>query len=130
MKVIKSNASLFGNNIFLFRNFNYCLEKAEFSFVLKYTVAVPVHYKKEWIDQANCWPVSILPNLFKSFEKLVYHQYTINLVIFFHQNNVVSVKVTVFHIALWLRQRNLKNQGMKGTNLGLYWLTILTLLIA
>lgn len=47
MKVIKSNASLFGNNIFLFRNFNYCLEKAEFSFVLKYTVAVPVHYKKE-----------------------------------------------------------------------------------
>lgn len=62
-----------------------------------------VHYKKEWIDQANCWPVSILPNLFKSFEKLVYHQYTINLVIFFHQNNVVSVKVTVFHIALWLR---------------------------
>ena len=44
-KAIKSNADLFAS--YVFRNFNYCLEKDEFSCVLKHADVVPVHKKKE-----------------------------------------------------------------------------------
>ena len=41
------------------------------------------------------------------------------LILLFHRNNVVFVKVTVPSIALWLCNRNSKNQGIEGTNEGL-----------
>ena len=44
-KAIKSNADLFAS--YVFRNFNYCLEKDEFPCVPKHADVVPVHKKKE-----------------------------------------------------------------------------------
>ena len=71
-KIIKLNADLFAN--FLFRNFNYYLEKYEFPCVLKHADVVPVQKKKEKNDRANCRSVSIFLNLSKIYEKLLYQQ--------------------------------------------------------
>ena len=63
-KIIMSNTDLFVNCIF--RNFNYCLEKGEFPYMLKHADVLLPHKKKEKTDKANYRPVSILPNLSKN----------------------------------------------------------------
>ena len=70
-KIIKSNANLFAD--YIFRNFNYCLEKGEFSCVFKRAEVVPVQ-KKEKNNKANYRSVSVLPNLSTSYEKIMYEQ--------------------------------------------------------
>ena len=42
---------------------------------LKHFDVVPVHKKKEETDKVNHRPVSILPNLSKIYEKLMYQQF-------------------------------------------------------
>ena len=41
IKIINLNADLFAT--YIFRNFNYCLKKGEFPFVLKHVDVLPVH---------------------------------------------------------------------------------------
>ena len=60
----------FGN--YICKYFNYCLEKGEFPCILKYADVVPVHKKEIKSDKANYRQVSILPNLSKIYEKLMY----------------------------------------------------------
>ena len=83
-KIIKSNADLFAS--YIFRNFNYCLEKGEFPCVLTHTDVVPVHKKKEKTNKANYRSVSILPNISKIYEKLMYQQ------LYDHFNSFLSPK--------------------------------------
>ena len=71
-KIVKLNADIFGN--FICKNFNYCLKKGEFPCVLKHAVVIPVHKKGIESDKINYRPVSILPNLSKIYEKLMYQQ--------------------------------------------------------
>ena len=71
-KTIKPNTDLFAT--YVFRNFNYCLEKDEFPGELKHADVVLVHKKKEKTDKANYRLVNILPNLSKSYKKLMYQQ--------------------------------------------------------
>ena len=97
---MKSNTDLFAN--YIFRNFNYCLEKDEFPCVFEHADVVPVHKKKEKTDKANFRPVSILPNMSKIYEKLIYQQLHDILILFFHQTSIVFVKVTVPSIVLRL----------------------------
>ena len=75
---------------YIFQNFNYCLRNGEFPCVLKHADNESVHKKKIKSDKANCKPVSILPNLFKIYQKLMYH--------IFHQNNVNFEKVIALSI--------------------------------
>ena len=44
-KIVKLNADFFGN--FLHKNFNYCLKKGEFPYVLKHADVMPVHTKEK-----------------------------------------------------------------------------------
>ena len=71
-KIVKLNADFFGN--FICKNFNYCLKKGEFPCVLKHADVIPVHKKEIKSDKVNYRPVSILPNLSKIYEKLMYQQ--------------------------------------------------------
>ena len=68
-KIIKMNADTFPNFICL--DFNYCIDIGEFLQVFKYADITSVHEKKEKSDKTNYIPVSILPNLSKSYEKLI-----------------------------------------------------------
>ena len=91
-KTAKLNADFFGN--YLYKNFNYCLEKSEFPCLYKDADVVPVHKKKIKSDKVNYRPVTILPNLSKIYEKLMYQ----HLIRFFHCNNVGFEKAIMLSI--------------------------------
>ena len=50
-KIVKLNAGIFG--YFICKNFNYCLNKAEFPCVLKHADDIPVHKKEIKSDTFN-----------------------------------------------------------------------------
>ena len=55
-------------------HFNYCIDTGEFRREFKNADIIPVHKKKEKSVKTNYRPVSILPNLSKTYEKLIYNQ--------------------------------------------------------
>lgn len=57
---------------FICLNFNYYIDTGEFLQGFKNPVVIPAHRKKEKSDKTNYKPVSILPNLYKIDEKLIY----------------------------------------------------------
>ena len=71
-KIIKMNYDIFANFICL--HFNYCMDTGEFPQEFKNTNIIPVHKKEERSDKTNYRPVTILPNLSKIYEKLIYDQ--------------------------------------------------------
>ena len=81
-KIAKLNADFFEN--FIGKNFNYCLKKGEFPCVLKHADVIPVHKKETKSDKVNYRPVSILPNLSKIYEILMYQQ------LYEHFNSILS----------------------------------------
>ena len=68
------------------KNFNSCLEKGDFPCVLKHADVVSVYKKQIKSDKANYRPVSVLPNLSKIYEKLIYQQ------LYEHFNSILSPK--------------------------------------
>ena len=71
-KIIKMNSGIFANFICL--HFNYCIDTGEFPQEFKNADIIPLHKKKEKSDKTNYRPVSILPNLCKIYERLIYSQ--------------------------------------------------------
>ena len=71
-KVIKMNKDIFAN--FITDQFNYCIAYGEFPDELKHTDVIPVHKKNEKCGKTNYRPVSILNNISKIYEKLLYNQ--------------------------------------------------------
>ena len=71
-KVVKRNKDIFAN--FIAKDFNNCVDKGVFPEDLKYADVTPVHKKKDKNDKTNYRPVSILPNISKIYEKLIYNQ--------------------------------------------------------
>ena len=71
-RIIKMNSDIFANFICL--HFNYCIDTGEFPQEFKNADIIPVHKKNEKSDKTNYRPVSILPNLSKIYEKLIYDQ--------------------------------------------------------
>ena len=69
-KVVKLNADNFRS--FICKNFNNSLTKGEFSCVFKHTDVITAHKKETKSDWVNYRPVSILPNLSKIYEKVMY----------------------------------------------------------
>ena len=84
IKIVKLNADFLGN--FIYKNFNYCLKKGEFPCVLKYADVITVHKKEIKCDKANYRPVSILPNLSRIYEKLMYQK------LYEHFISILSIK--------------------------------------
>ena len=60
--------------------------KGEFSCVLKHADVIPVHKKEIKSDKVNYRPVSILPNLSKIYEKVMYQQ------LYEHFDSILSPK--------------------------------------
>ena len=71
-KVIKMNKDIFAN--FITDYFNYCIAYGEFPDELKHADVIPVHKKNEKCDKTNYKPVSILTNISKIYERLLYNQ--------------------------------------------------------
>ena len=70
LRIIKEFSDIFGN--FLSKNFSECLDKGFFQYELICAKIVPL-YKKKPIkkDKHNYRPVSILPNIYQNYMKVI-----------------------------------------------------------
>ena len=66
------NSDIFSNLIY--KHFNHCIDKGEFLSDLKHADIVPVYRKNSKCEKENYRPVSILSNLSKIYERLMYNQ--------------------------------------------------------
>ena len=71
-KLIKENRDIFAYK--LFRDFNASIDYDLFPINCKYADISPAFKKGDRLDRSNYRPVSILPSIFKIFERLVYNQ--------------------------------------------------------
>ena len=71
LKIIKENVDI---SYFLYHNFNNSLSCATFPTSMKYADVIPIHKKDDKTDKENYRPISILPNLSKVYERLMYNQ--------------------------------------------------------
>ena len=71
-QIIKLNSDIFSNLIY--KHFNYCIDKGQFTNDLKHADIVPIYKKNKKCEKENYKPVSILSNLSKIYEKLMYNQ--------------------------------------------------------
>ena len=70
IKVLKENSNIFSN--FLCNSFNNSIKLSTFPEVFKHTDITPLHKKGKKDIKGNYRPVSILPNLSKTFEKCMF----------------------------------------------------------
>ena len=71
-RIIKENADIIAK--FLFLNFNNAVRESKFPDSLKNANVTPVYKKDSRTEVTNYRPVSILPNLSKIYERLIYSQ--------------------------------------------------------
>ena len=74
VKIIKAKGGIFSK--FTMHNFNEGISTARFPDILKGAEVKPVFKKKSRIDKENYRPVSILPVIFKIFERLIFKKLT------------------------------------------------------
>ena len=72
LKIIKENVDII--SYFLCHNFDNSLSCATFPTSMKYADVIPTHKKDDKTDKENYRPISILPNLSKVYERLMYNQ--------------------------------------------------------
>ena len=71
-KLIKENSDIFGD--FIFGNYNNCVFSSIFPNSLKNAIITPVHKKGAKTSKDNYRPVSILSNISKIYERLLFKQ--------------------------------------------------------
>ena len=69
-KLIKENSDIFGD--FIFGNYNNCVSYSFFPNSLKNAIITPVHKKGAKTSKDNYRPVSILLNISKIYERLMF----------------------------------------------------------
>ena len=72
IKIVKENVDIISH--FLYHNFNNSLSCSTFPIGMKYADVTPIHKKDDKTDKTNYRPISILPNLCKVYERLMYNQ--------------------------------------------------------
>ena len=72
VKIIKENKEVI--SFYVFHNFNNALSSCSFPTALKHADVRPAFKKDDKTDKENCRPISILPNLSKVYERLMYDQ--------------------------------------------------------
>ena len=72
VRIIKENKDIV--SYFLYHNFNNSLSCSAFPAAMKYAEVTPIHKKDDKTDKENYRPISILPNLSKVYERLMYNQ--------------------------------------------------------
>ena len=73
-KILKENSDIFGD--FIFSNFNCCINTSSYPSLLKRADITPVHKKDSKSEKNNYRPVSILSNLSKVYERIMFKQMT------------------------------------------------------
>ena len=71
-KIVKENVDIISH--FLYHNFNNSLSCSTFPTGMKYAEVTPIHKKDDKTDKTNYCRTSILPNLSKAYERLMYNQ--------------------------------------------------------
>ena len=71
IKIVKENVDIISH--FLYHNFNTSLSCSTFPTAMKYADVTPIHKKDDKTDKTNYCPISILPNLSKVYERLMYN---------------------------------------------------------
>ena len=72
IKIVKENVDIIFH--FLYHNFNNSLSWSTFPAGMKYADVTPIYKKDDKTDKTNYRPISILPNLSKVYERLMYNQ--------------------------------------------------------
>ena len=72
IKIVKENVGIISH--FLYHNFNNSLSCFTFPTGMKYADVTPIHKKDDKTDKTNYRPISILPNLSRVHERLMYNQ--------------------------------------------------------
>ena len=72
IKIVKENVDIISH--FLYHNFNNSLSCSTFPTGMKYADVTPIHKKDDKTHKTNYRPISILPNLSKVYERLMYSQ--------------------------------------------------------
>ena len=72
VKIIKENKDFI--SYFVYNNFNNALSSSQYPNGLKYAEVTPVFKKDDKSDKSNYWPISILPNLSKVYERIMHNQ--------------------------------------------------------
>ena len=71
-KIIKENSDIFGD--FVFSNLNCCINTSSYPSLLKRAALTPVHKKDAKSAKNNYRPVSILSNISKLYERIMFKQ--------------------------------------------------------
>ena len=71
-KILKQNSDYFAE--YFYENINQCISKSIFPSDLKLADVTPFYKKKSKNSKDNFRPVSILPNIFKIYERCIYDQ--------------------------------------------------------
>ena len=71
-KIIKENSDIFGD--FIFSNLNCCINTSSYPSLLKRADITPVHKKDSKSEKINYRPVSILSNISKGYERIMFKQ--------------------------------------------------------
>ena len=72
VRIIKENIDIVF--YFLYHNFNNSLSCSTFPAAMKHAEVTPIHKKDDKTDKENHRPISILPDLSKVYERLMYNQ--------------------------------------------------------
>ena len=72
LKIVNENVDIISH--FLYNNFNSSLPCSTFPTGMKCADVTPIHKKDDKTDKTNYCPISILPNLSKVYERLMYNQ--------------------------------------------------------
>ena len=105
---------------FIAKDLNNCIDKDVFPDGLKHVDVTPVHKKKEKSDKTNYRSLSILTNISKMYEKLIYNQLHDFLMTYYLLVNEIFTRGTVRSIAYLSCYKNLKNLWKKAMNLVLF----------
>ena len=97
LKIIKENLDIISH--FLYHNFNNSLSCSTFPTGMIYADVTPIHTKDDKTDKTNYRPISILPNLSKVRERLMYNQISPYLIQCFPSFSVDFGKVSMRNIA-------------------------------
>ena len=72
VRIIEENIDI--TSYFLYHTFNNSLSCSTFPTAMKYAEVTPIHKKDDKTDKENYRPISILPDLSKVYERLMYNQ--------------------------------------------------------
>ena len=72
VRIIKENIDI--ASYFLYHTFNNSLSCSTFPAAMKYAEVTPIHKKDDKTDKENYCPISIMPDLSKVYERLMYNQ--------------------------------------------------------